>query len=114
MLCPAYWSYVQYMPTLELLLTLCAALGVCFYQKESLPGYSAIFKHPNDELNYCYYLIPHGKDGYCGDVHVCTQPWCYFLYLHLLLCTLHSCRFHIVCNTCFGCAATYPLGVLIL
>ena len=35
-----------------------------------MPGYSAIFKHPNDELNYCYYLIPHGKDGYCGDVHV--------------------------------------------
>jgi len=44
--------------------------GVCFYQKESLPGYSAIFKHPNDELNYCYYLIPHGKEGFCGDVHV--------------------------------------------
>ncbi|DBB08196.1 hypothetical protein WJX82_008398 [Trebouxia sp. C0006] len=43
--------------------------GVCFYQKESLPGYSAIFKHPNDELNYCYYLIPHGKEGFCGDVH---------------------------------------------
>jgi flavin-dependent dehydrogenase len=42
--------------------------GVCFYHKESLPGYSAIFKHPNDELNFCYYLIPCGKDGYCGDV----------------------------------------------
>lgn len=26
------------------------------------------FRHPNDELNYCYYLIPCGKDGYCGDV----------------------------------------------
>jgi hypothetical protein len=24
--------------------------------------------HPNDELNYCYYLIPCGKEGYCGDV----------------------------------------------
>lgn len=44
--------------------------GVCFYQKESLPGYSAIFKHPDDELNFCYYLIPYGKDGYCGDVKV--------------------------------------------
>ncbi|CAG9465313.1 unnamed protein product [Pedinophyceae sp. YPF-701] len=42
--------------------------GVCFYQRESLPGYSAIFKHPNDELNYCYYLIPCGKNGMCGDV----------------------------------------------
>lgn len=44
--------------------------GVCFYQKESLPGYSAIFRHPNDELNFCYYLIPYGKEGYCGDVKV--------------------------------------------
>jgi hypothetical protein len=48
--------------------------GVCFYQRESLPGYSAIFKHPNDELNYCYYLIPCGKDGMCGNVKVgCTS-----------------------------------------
>ena len=46
------------------------AAGVCFYQKESLPGYSAIFKHPDDELNFCYYLIPYGKEGYCGDVKV--------------------------------------------
>ena len=45
-------------------------VGVCFYQKESLPGYSAIFRHPNDELNFCYYLIPYGKEGYCGDVKV--------------------------------------------
>ena len=22
------------------------------------PGYAALFKHPNDELNYCVYLIP--------------------------------------------------------
>jgi len=42
--------------------------GVCFYPKWSLPGYAAIFRHPNDELNYCYYLIPCGKAGYCGDV----------------------------------------------
>ena len=42
--------------------------GVCFYPKWSLPGYAAIFRHPNDELNFCYYLIPCGKAGYCGDV----------------------------------------------
>ena len=24
--------------------------GVCFFQRESLPGYSAIFRHPNDEV----------------------------------------------------------------
>jgi len=48
--------------------------GVCFYQRESLPGYSAIFKHPNDELNYCYYLIPTGKDGQCGDVKESDLP----------------------------------------
>jgi hypothetical protein len=27
-----------------------------------------LVRHPNDELNYCYYLIPCGKAGYCGDV----------------------------------------------
>lgn len=40
----------------------------------SLPGYAAIFRHPNDELNYCYYLIPCGKDGYCGDVKESDLP----------------------------------------
>ena len=30
--------------------------------------YAAIFRHPNDELNFCYYLIPCGKPGKCGDV----------------------------------------------
>ncbi|GAX79984.1 hypothetical protein CEUSTIGMA_g7423.t1 [Chlamydomonas eustigma] len=44
--------------------------GVCFYPKWSLPGYAAIFRHPNDELNYCYYLIPCGnKPGQCGEVN---------------------------------------------
>lgn len=44
---------------------------MCFYPKESLPGYTALFKHANDELGYCYYLIPCGKeDGQCGDVKV--------------------------------------------
>lgn len=42
--------------------------GVCFYPKWSLPGYAAIFRHPNDELGFCYYLIPCGKAGMCGDV----------------------------------------------
>jgi len=48
--------------------------GVCFYQPESLPGYSAIFRHPKDELNYCYYLIPCGKPGMCGDVSEADLP----------------------------------------
>ena len=43
--------------------------GVCFYQRESLPGYSAIFRHPNDELNFAYYLIPCGEKDMCGDVN---------------------------------------------
>ncbi len=28
------------------------------YLGRLLPGYAALFKHPNDELNYCCYLIP--------------------------------------------------------
>lgn len=32
--------------------------GVIFWNREMLPGYSALFKHPNDELNYCVYIIP--------------------------------------------------------
>ena len=32
--------------------------GVVFYNKDILPGYAALFKHPNDELNLCVYLIP--------------------------------------------------------
>jgi geranylgeranyl reductase family protein len=32
--------------------------GVVFYNTGLLPGYAALFKHPNDELNYCCYLIP--------------------------------------------------------
>ncbi len=44
---------------------------MCFYNREALPGYSALFKHPNDELNFCYYLIPYGKgEGQCGNVKV--------------------------------------------
>ena len=32
--------------------------GVVFYDRDMLPGYAALFRHPNDELNYCAYLIP--------------------------------------------------------
>lgn len=32
--------------------------GVVFYNPGLLPGYAALFKHPNDELNYCCYIIP--------------------------------------------------------
>ncbi|XP_033748016.1 conditioned medium factor receptor 1-like [Pecten maximus] len=32
--------------------------GVVFYNKGMLPGYSALFRHPNDVLNYCVYIIP--------------------------------------------------------
>jgi len=32
--------------------------GVVFYNKELLPGYAALFKHPNEEVNFCTYLIP--------------------------------------------------------
>ena len=49
--------------------------GVCFYQPDSLPGYSAIFRHPKDELNFCYYLIPCGpQPGQCGAVMASDLP----------------------------------------
>lgn len=32
--------------------------GVVFYPQGLLPGYAALFRHPNDELNYCVYIIP--------------------------------------------------------
>ncbi|XP_060579987.1 conditioned medium factor receptor 1-like [Ruditapes philippinarum] len=32
--------------------------GVVFYNKDLLPGYAALFRHPNDVLNYCCYIIP--------------------------------------------------------
>lgn len=35
--------------------------GVCYMDRDLLPGYAAIFRHPNDELNYCAYIIPGGK-----------------------------------------------------
>lgn len=35
--------------------------GICYMDRDLLPGYAAIFRHPNDELNYCAYIIPGGK-----------------------------------------------------
>ena len=35
--------------------------GICFMERDLLPGYAAIFRHPNDELNFCAYIIPGGK-----------------------------------------------------
>jgi flavin-dependent dehydrogenase len=32
-----------------------------FFPKHLLPGYAAIMRHPNDELNFCTYIIPGGK-----------------------------------------------------
>ncbi|MGB8331163.1 MAG: NAD(P)/FAD-dependent oxidoreductase [Polyangiales bacterium] len=35
--------------------------GICYMERELLPGYAAIFRHPNDELNFCTYIIPGGN-----------------------------------------------------
>lgn len=35
--------------------------GICYMERDLLPGYAAIFRHPNDELNYCAYIIPGGN-----------------------------------------------------
>jgi geranylgeranyl reductase family protein len=35
--------------------------GICYMERDLLPGYAAIFRHPNDELNYCAYIIPGGR-----------------------------------------------------
>ncbi|MDH4282134.1 MAG: FAD-dependent monooxygenase, partial [Myxococcales bacterium] len=35
--------------------------GICYMERDLLPGYAAIFRHPNDELNFCTYIIPGGK-----------------------------------------------------
>jgi geranylgeranyl reductase family protein len=35
--------------------------GVCYMERDLLPGYAAIFRHPNDELNFCTYIIPGGR-----------------------------------------------------
>uniref|UniRef100_A0A7S1SI38 FAD-binding domain-containing protein n=1 Tax=Tetraselmis chuii TaxID=63592 RepID=A0A7S1SI38_9CHLO len=49
--------------------------GVCFYPRESLPGYCAIFRETGDDLNLCYYLIPQGEgEGQCGSVKESDLP----------------------------------------
>jgi geranylgeranyl reductase family protein len=35
--------------------------GICYMERDLLPGYAAIFRHPGDELNFCTYIIPGGK-----------------------------------------------------
>jgi flavin-dependent dehydrogenase len=49
---------------------LCSHNNINIFQ---LSGYSAIFRHPNNELNYCYYLIP-THDDYCGNVKESDLP----------------------------------------
>eukprot|EP01100_Stratorugosa_tubuloviscum_P006555 TRINITY_DN281_c0_g1_i1.p1 TRINITY_DN281_c0_g1~~TRINITY_DN281_c0_g1_i1.p1 ORF type:complete len:498 (-),score=262.92 TRINITY_DN281_c0_g1_i1:143-1636(-) len=34
--------------------------GVVFYPRQLLPGYCALFRHSNNELGYCCYIIPGG------------------------------------------------------
>jgi hypothetical protein len=46
----------------------CQSDGVVFYNKAILPGYAAIFRHPNDELNYCCYLIPGNPEVVNADL----------------------------------------------
>jgi geranylgeranyl reductase family protein len=35
--------------------------GICYMERDLLPGYAAIFRHPHDELNFCTYIIPGGQ-----------------------------------------------------
>lgn len=46
--------------------------GACFYPRWSLPGYAAMFKHSNDEIGFCYYLIPSGKNADKGQLGCVT------------------------------------------
>jgi flavin-dependent dehydrogenase len=41
--------------------------GVVFYTARLLPGYAALFREANGELNYCCYIIP-GGDCSVGDL----------------------------------------------
>lgn len=47
--------------------------GLVIYPPFSLPGYCAVFKHPRDELNFCFYLIP-SSDGKLGNVEEKDLP----------------------------------------
>lgn len=46
--------------------------GACFYPRWSLPGYAAMFKHANDDIGYCYYLIPSGPKADKGQLGMVT------------------------------------------
>jgi flavin-dependent dehydrogenase len=35
--------------------------GIAFYTRELIPGYAAIFKEANGDLNFCTYIIPGGS-----------------------------------------------------
>lgn len=35
--------------------------GIAFYTRELIPGYAAIFKEANGDLNFCTYIIPGGQ-----------------------------------------------------
>ncbi len=45
--------------------------GVVFYPSKLLPGYCAIIREANDELNFCTYIIPGGvaKNEDLKDIH---------------------------------------------
>lgn len=47
--------------------------GLIVYPPFSLPGYCAVFKHPRDELNFCFYLIPCSETK-LGDVEEKDLP----------------------------------------
>lgn len=34
--------------------------GVCFYENDLLPGYAAVFRETEEELNFCCYILPGG------------------------------------------------------
>src|SRR5262249_21685868 len=42
--------------------------GVMIYTSRFLPGYAALFKEANGEVNYCCYIIPGGQLG-LPDLH---------------------------------------------
>ena len=35
--------------------------GVCFYTSDLVPGYAALFRHADGDVNYCCYIISGGK-----------------------------------------------------
>lgn len=45
--------------------------GIAFYTRELIPGYAAIFKEANGDLNFCTYIIPGGaaKADDLKDIH---------------------------------------------